>query len=69
MFEVANDATRTIVKDAVEQIFDVNVLRVNIINVPAKQTRRGHKPTISRSQSELQKSNCHTGTRRSYSDI
>ncbi len=40
VFEVANDATRTVVKDAVEQIFDVTVLRVNIINVPAKRTRR-----------------------------
>ncbi|OJX47401.1 MAG: 50S ribosomal protein L23 [Chloroflexi bacterium 44-23] len=40
VFEVADDATRTLVKDAVEQIFDVTVLRVNIINVPAKRTRR-----------------------------
>jgi len=40
VFEVAGDATRTVVKDAVEQIFDVTVLRVNIINVPAKRTRR-----------------------------
>lgn len=40
VFEVAADATRTVVKDAVEQIFDVTVLRVNIINVPAKRTRR-----------------------------
>ncbi len=40
VFEVAEDATRTLVKDAVEQIFDVTVLRVNIINVPAKRTRR-----------------------------
>jgi large subunit ribosomal protein L23 len=28
------------VKDAVETIFDVTVVRVNIINVPAKRTRR-----------------------------
>ena len=34
-FEVADNATRTMVKDAVEKIFDVTVLRVNIINVPA----------------------------------
>ena len=40
VFEVAGDATRTVVKDAVEQIFDVTVLSVNIINVPAKRTRR-----------------------------
>lgn len=40
VFEVAGDSTRTMVKDAVEQIFDVKVLNVNIINVPAKSTRR-----------------------------
>ncbi|MBP7227807.1 MAG: 50S ribosomal protein L23 [Longilinea sp.] len=39
-FEVARNATKTQVKDAVEKIFDVTVLRVNIINVPAKQSRR-----------------------------
>ncbi|MEJ5314865.1 MULTISPECIES: 50S ribosomal protein L23 [Anaerolinea] len=41
VFEVADDATRTLVKDAVEKIFNVTVLRVNLINVPAKQSRRG----------------------------
>lgn len=40
VFEVTRDSTRTMVKDAVEQIFDVKVLNVNIINVPAKRTRR-----------------------------
>jgi large subunit ribosomal protein L23 len=40
VFEVASDATRTMVKDAVETLFDVTVLRVNVINVPAKRTRR-----------------------------
>ena len=30
-------SNRTMVKDAVEKIFDVKVVRVNIINVPAKQ--------------------------------
>jgi large subunit ribosomal protein L23 len=40
VFEVSNDATRTMVKDAVEILFDVTVLRVNMINVPAKRTRR-----------------------------
>ena len=28
------------VKDAVEKLFDVTVLRVNVINAPAKRTRR-----------------------------
>lgn len=40
VFEVADKANRSMVKDAIEQIFDVTVLRVNIINVPAKRTRR-----------------------------
>lgn len=40
VFEVAKDATKTMVKDAVETLFDVDVRRVNIINVPAKRTRR-----------------------------
>jgi large subunit ribosomal protein L23 len=40
VFEVANDATRTLVKDAIEKMFDVTVLRVNVMNVPAKRARR-----------------------------
>jgi large subunit ribosomal protein L23 len=40
VFEVAGAATRTQVKDAVETIFKVTVLRVNIIITPAKRTRR-----------------------------
>jgi large subunit ribosomal protein L23 len=39
-FEVAQDATRTMVKDAVETLFDVTVERVNVIMVPAKRGRR-----------------------------
>lgn len=39
-FEVSEDATKRMVKDAVETLFDVNVIRVNMINVPAKRTRR-----------------------------
>ncbi len=37
VFEVTDDASRTLVKDAVETIFKVKVVRVNIINVPAKR--------------------------------
>ena len=40
VFEVTLDVTKSMVKDAVETLFDVDVLRVNIINVPAKRTRR-----------------------------
>ena len=39
-FVVANNATRQQVKDAIETIYDVNVVRVNIINTPAKRGRR-----------------------------
>ncbi len=39
-FVVADEATRTLVKDAVETLFDVTVARVNIINAPAKRGRR-----------------------------
>jgi large subunit ribosomal protein L23 len=41
VFEVAPDATRTLVKDAVEVLFKVTVLRVNMVNVPAKRGRKG----------------------------
>lgn len=40
VFEVADNATKTMVKDAVEILFDVKVLRVNVINAPAKRSRR-----------------------------
>ncbi len=39
-FVVADAATRTQVKDAIETLYDVNVVRVNIINAPAKRGRR-----------------------------
>ena len=39
-FIVADDATRTQVKDAIETLYDVNVERVNIINTSAKRGRR-----------------------------
>jgi large subunit ribosomal protein L23 len=39
-FVVADTATRTQVKDAIETLYDVSVVRVNIINTPAKRGRR-----------------------------
>ncbi|MBV6450817.1 MAG: 50S ribosomal protein L23 [Anaerolineae bacterium] len=39
-FVVADSATRTSVKDAVETLYDVKVARVNIINTAAKRGRR-----------------------------
>lgn len=40
VFEVEGKATKQQVKDAVETIFDVDVAKVNIINIPAKRSRR-----------------------------
>ena len=39
-FEVAEEANRTLVKEAVETMFDVDVVSVNIINTAAKRGRR-----------------------------
>ncbi len=39
-FEVAEDATKSLVKDAIESLFDVTVESVNIMNAPAKRSRR-----------------------------
>lgn len=39
-FEVASDATKAMVKDAIEILFDVRVMKVNILVVPAKRSRR-----------------------------
>jgi len=38
--EVADQATKTLVKDAIETLFDVTVVRVNILNTPSKRGRR-----------------------------
>ena len=40
-FKVHKDAHRTQVRQAVEQLFDVKVARVNIVTVKAKPKRRG----------------------------
>jgi large subunit ribosomal protein L23 len=47
VFEVAPDATKTLVKDAVETLFDgVLVERVNMINVPARRSRRARSRRV-----------------------
>jgi large subunit ribosomal protein L23 len=40
VFEVASFATRSMVRDAVQTLFNVKVVRVNVINAPAKRSRR-----------------------------
>jgi len=46
VFEVSSDATKSMVKDAIETVFDVDVVRVNIINVPARRTRRARSRRV-----------------------
>jgi large subunit ribosomal protein L23 len=46
-FEVSSDATKSMVKEAVELLFDVTVQRVNVMNVPAKRTRRARSRRLS----------------------
>lgn len=41
VFEVAPKATKPMVKKAVQDLFDVDVLKVQMIVVPAKKGRRG----------------------------
>ncbi|MBM3151404.1 MAG: 50S ribosomal protein L23 [Chloroflexi bacterium] len=45
-FEVSKDATKGLVKDAIETLFDVKVTRVNIQNVPAKRGRRARSRRV-----------------------
>lgn len=40
-FEVALNATKAQIKDAVETLFDVRVSRVNVMVMPAKRARKG----------------------------
>jgi large subunit ribosomal protein L23 len=40
VFEVDKRSTKALVKEAVETLFNVEVERVNIINVPPKRSRR-----------------------------
>jgi large subunit ribosomal protein L23 len=55
VFEVTADATKTLVKDAVETLFDVKVLRVNMLTLPAKRTRRWRNRRVSLRRGEYKK--------------
>ena len=46
-FEVSKDATKSMIKDAIETLFDVTVERVNVMNMPAKRTRRARNRRLS----------------------
>ena len=39
VFEVVSDANKALVKEAIEKMFEVTVLRVNMVNVTAKHAR------------------------------
>lgn len=41
VFEVDQKASKTDIKRAVEELFDVTVERVNVMNMPAKRARKG----------------------------
>lgn len=45
-FEVLPSATKAMVKQAVETVFDVQVERVNVINVPAKRSMRSQSRRV-----------------------
>ena len=44
VFEVAKDANKVEIKNAIEEIFDVTVIKVNTINVIGKEKRTGAYP-------------------------
>jgi large subunit ribosomal protein L23 len=40
-FEVAGTPTKPVIRDAVQRLFGVKVTKVNVINIPGRQRRRG----------------------------
>ena len=44
-FQVAKDANKIEIKKAIEEIFDVTVIKVNTINVIGKEKRQGAYPS------------------------
>jgi large subunit ribosomal protein L23 len=46
VFEVATNATKSTIKEAVETIFDVKVERVNTMVMPAKRSRRARSRRV-----------------------
>ncbi len=69
VFEVTKDATRSQVKDAVEKVFEVTVVRVNIINTAAKRSRRSRSRRLSVRDSGMKKAIITLAPDQSYSDI
>jgi large subunit ribosomal protein L23 len=46
IFEVADEATKSMIKEAVETIFNVKVEKVNTMIMPAKRSRRARSRRI-----------------------
>lgn len=55
VFEVSTDATKSMIKDAVETLFDVEVVRVNVMNMPMKRTRKGRSRKLTSRRSAYKK--------------
>jgi large subunit ribosomal protein L23 len=55
VFEVARRATKAQIKESVEALFDVKVERVNVLQVPAKRSRRGRSRRLRIRQSASKK--------------
>jgi large subunit ribosomal protein L23 len=55
VFEVAADANKVMVKDAVEKIFEVKVLRVNMLNMPAKSKKNLRNRRMTQRRGSLKK--------------
>lgn len=47
-FEVRNEANKHQIQEAVEKIFKVNVVSVNIVHVPGKSRRVGRQKVLTR---------------------
>lgn len=55
VFEVHPQATKTQVKEAVETLFDVDVIKVNMLVMPAKFGRRGRARRVIQRNPEYKK--------------
>ena len=54
-FEVPVSVNKAQIKEAVENLFDVSVERVNVINLPAKRTRRARSRRLRVRRSAMKK--------------
>jgi len=55
VFEVHAGANKQQIKDAVEKVFDVTVVRVNVMNMPGKRSRRARSRQLKMRRSGYKK--------------